>query len=88
MTICDFVEQKITELLLKPPLDLGDIDIFCLINLDWVLRDFLKDKVKLKLEIMKEVFGISNAPSEALRDLRFYINGTMSDKLKIGFTSG
>ena len=88
LAICDFVEQKITEMLLNSPYDLRDIDIFCLINLNWVLSDFLKDEVKLKLEIMKEVFGISDVPSEALRNLRFIIKGTMSDKLKIGFNPG
>ena len=88
LAICDFVEQKITEMLLKPPHDLRDIDIFCLINLNWVLRDFLKDEVKLKLEIMKEVFGIANVPSEVLCGLTFFINGTMGDKLKIGFDTG
>ena len=86
LAICDFIEHKMAKILSKSPNDLTDMDIFCYMNLDWVLSDFLKDEIKLKLRIMKEVFGIVNVPSETLCDLKFFINGTTGDKLNIVFS--
>ena len=62
LTVCDLVELELSE---------GKTSFFGIKNVSWLMGDFLKGEVELKLKVMQKFFGISDVPMETLRNRNF-----------------
>ncbi len=79
LTVCDLVESEL------PEIGEGGHDetsFFGIENSSWLMGDFLKGEIELKLKVMQKFFGISDVPMETLRN-RNFMYGYGCEKLKL-----
>ena len=68
VTLCDLLEEKWSDMARGWR---GKKDLFGLKNFVWLTGDFLKDEVEIKRKFMQEFFGITDVPTEILRNRNF-----------------